>query len=109
VLSPRLAPFWQSISQAASDYREQINSMDSVTVVGTSSIHVGVPKDSAVEIANYLGGVTVARLADPKDGMARSSFDRIYPNKLRILQDLRSGARYSRHHPLPPDWGAGRS
>jgi hypothetical protein len=109
VLSPRLAPFWQSISQAASDYREQINSMDSVTVVGTSSIHVGVPKDSAVEIANYLSGVTVARLADPKDGMARSSFDRIYPNKLRTLQDLRSGARYSRHHPLPPDWGAGRS
>jgi hypothetical protein len=83
--------------------------MDSVTVVGTSSIHVGVPKDSAVEIANYLSGVTVARLADPKDGMARSSFDRIYPNKLRTLQDLRSGARYSRHHPLPPDWGAGRS
>jgi len=41
--------------------------------------------------------------------MVRSSFDRIYPNKLRILQDLRSGARYSRHHPLPPDWGAGRS
>ena len=77
VLSPRLAPFWQSISQAASDYREQINSMDSVTVVGTSSIHVGVPKDSAVEIANYLGGVTVARLADPKDGIARSCFDRI--------------------------------
>jgi hypothetical protein len=109
VLSPRLAPFWQSISQAASDYREQINSMDLVTVVGTSSIHVGVPKDSAVEIANYLGGITVARLADPKDGMARSSFDRIYPNKLRILQDLRSGARYSRHPPLPPDWGAGRS
>ena len=41
VLSPRLAPFWQSISQAASDYREQINSMDSVTVVGELRGKVG--------------------------------------------------------------------
>ncbi len=105
VLSPRLAPFWQSISSAASDYREQIRSLDSVTVVGTSSILVGGPKDAAVEIANYLGGVTAARLADPRDEVARRRFAWVYPNKLRILRDLRSGVRYSRHRPLPPDWG----
>jgi hypothetical protein len=109
VLSPRLAPFWQSISQASRDYREQINAMDSVTVVGTSSIHVGGAKDSAVEIANYLGGVTGARLACPKDDIARGLFARIYPNKLRVLRDLRSNIRYSHHRPLPPDWGVGRS
>jgi hypothetical protein len=109
VLSPRLAPFWQSISRAAGDYREQIKSMDSVTVVGASSIQVGGPKDTAVEIANYLGGVTAARLADPTDQTARYRFARVYPNKLRTLHDLRSDIRYSRHRPLPADWGARRS
>ncbi len=105
VLSPRLAPFWQSISRAASNYRDQIKSMDSVTVVGTSSIQVGGPKDAAVEIASYLVGVTGARLLDPHDQTARYRFAQVYPNKLRVLRDLRSNIRYSeRHNPLPPDW-----
>ncbi|MGH7936253.1 MAG: hypothetical protein ACREF8_04520 [Chthoniobacterales bacterium] len=109
VLSPRLAPFWQSISQAASDCREQIKSLDSVTVVGTSSIHVGGAKDSAVEVANYLGCVTAARLTDPKDETAQRRFARVYPNKLRVLRDLRSNIRYSRHRPMPADWGVSKS
>jgi hypothetical protein len=61
----------------------------------------------AVEIANYLGGVTGARLADPNDPDARRRFARVYPNKLRTLRDLRTDIRYSRHKPLPPDWCVG--
>jgi hypothetical protein len=105
VLSPRLAPFWQSVSKTASDARDQIKAMDCVSVVGTSSVQAGEPKEAAVEIANYLGGATAARLANPGDEDAQRRFARLYPNKLRMLRDLRSDVRYSRHRPLPVDFG----
>jgi hypothetical protein len=109
ILSPRLVPFWQSISKAASDYREQIKEMDSVSVVGTSSIDAAGPKDAAIEIANYLGAITASRLADPTDEAAQRRFARVYPNKLRVLRDLRSNSRFSRHQPMPEQWGVSES
>ncbi len=107
VLSPRLAPFWQSISSAAAAYRQEIQALDAVKTVGTSDVLVVGPTYATVEVANYLGGVTAARLMDPTNAEAARRFARVYPNKLRTLQDLRTDTRYSRHRPLPADWRIG--
>ncbi|MGE0811779.1 MAG: hypothetical protein AB7O28_20170 [Vicinamibacterales bacterium] len=103
VLSARLAPFWQGISEAASVYRREIAAMDAVRVVGASSVRGGGRRDAAVEIAGYLGAITAARLADPSSSAAYR-FARVYPNKLRLLHDVATGAHYSRRRPLPAGW-----
>jgi hypothetical protein len=107
VLSPRLAPFWQSISSAAVAYRQEIQALDAVKTVGTSDVQVAGATHAAIEVANYLGGLTAARLMDPADAQASRRFARVYPNKLRTLRDLMTDARYSRHKPLPADWRIG--
>ncbi|MEP7306841.1 MAG: hypothetical protein ABJA98_15105 [Acidobacteriota bacterium] len=103
VLSPRLAQFWQGVSEAAAGYRQKIKTLDKVTLVGTSTVRVGERNNAAVEVANYLGGLTGARLADPSADNSRG-FLRIYPNKLRLIHDVQAHAHYSRRHPLPSAW-----
>ena len=105
VLSPRFAPFWHNVSGAALKYRQEITAVDAVKVVGTSELYLAEPTNAAVEVANYLGWLTVTRLAAPLDAEASRRFARVYPNKLRTLHDLRTDIRYSRHKPLPVDLG----
>jgi hypothetical protein len=103
VLSPRFAPFWQNVSGVALKYRQEIMALDSVKVVGTSELYLAEPTNAAVEVANYLGGITGARLFAPDDAGGSRRFADIYPNKLRTLRDLRTDTRYSsRHKDLPP-------
>lgn len=103
VLSRQLAPYWQSISDAATSYRHEIEATDGVRVVGTSAVQIEERTNAAVEIASYLGGITSARLSSGTAADLRR-FGRLYPNKLRLLYDLSAGIHYSRRRPFPPDW-----
>jgi hypothetical protein len=103
VLSPQLAPYWQSIADAATSYRREIETMDGVKVVGTSAVKIEQRINAALEIADYLAGITAARLGRAAPADLRR-FARFYPNKIRVLYDLGSGIHYSRRQPFPPDW-----
>jgi hypothetical protein len=103
VLSPQLATFVQSISDAASAYRREIKAMDKVSVIGTSLVRTGRDRDAVLEVANYLGGITEARLVNP-DSVDARRFVRVYPNKLRLLHDMGAHVHYSRHNPFPASW-----
>jgi hypothetical protein len=105
VLSPRFAPFWHNVSGIALKCRQEITAMDAVKVVGTSELYLAEPTNAAIEVSNYLGCITAERLAAPTDAAARRRFARVYPNKLRMLHNLRTNTRYSRHTPLPLDLG----
>lgn len=103
VLSRQLVMHWQSISDAATWQRQEIKAMDGVKMVGTSAVRVEERTNAALEVANYLASVTVARLSSEGASEARR-FARVYPNKLRVLHDMSRNVLYSRKQPFPLTW-----